>query len=543
MKKPATMISSRADLPVALVGGLITAAAFPAPALLSPTPPPQWSVDWFTRPLLEHTDLVGRWWWVLIGLAIWTIVGYRRSVWRGLGNGFVFGLGYFAPLLHFTATSMGSPIGWIALSIVQALYVSVAGGVWSLASRAFSERSSVRQALIASLIFTSAEVVRSLWPLGGMPWARVAFALPDAPMVRVASLGGSVLLSLVATFIATLLGLALIRLKHWHIPSAAFCIILGATVAFAPLMIPIDSRPQNGTIKVALVQGNVATDTEAAFARAREVTTNHVNASSAMLASPDANDLDVVIWPENAADLDPRRHADIAQMVTSVADQADVPVLVGSVLYDNDTRYNDLVVWEPGTTLTTSVNAPFYRKHHPVPFGEYVPYRSFLQRFVPDVERIGVDMSAGDGPATLTFPAAHRGDDVTAAVGICFEVAYDSILRRGVNDGGEFLIVPTNNASFLYSSEASQQLAMGRIQAVIHSRAVAQVSTVGITALITPSGVVTQDTQPYTADFVIGTIPLRTSITLADQLGNWPEWVVATFGALILVTSMIRIRH
>ena len=71
-------------------------------------------------------------------------------------------------------------------------------------------------------------------------------------------------------------------------------------------------------------------------------------------------------------------------------------------------------------------------------------------------------------------------------MGVCFEVAYDDILRTGVKQGGQAIIIPTNNASFLDSGEAAQQLAQGRVQAVVHGRSVIQASTVGYTAIIDP---------------------------------------------------------
>ena len=97
-------------------------------------------------------------------------------------------------------------------------------------------------------------------------------------------------------------------------------------------------------------------------------------------------------------------------------------------------------------------------------------------------------------------------------MGICFEVAYDDTLRNGVRQGGELIVIPTNNASFLSSSEAAQQLAQGRVQAVVHGRSVVQVSTVGITAIINPKGEVEQQTRPYTQASLVADAGLRTSM-------------------------------
>ncbi|MBC5991202.1 apolipoprotein N-acyltransferase, partial [Bacillus pumilus] len=76
----------------------------------------------------------------------------------------------------------------------------------------------------------------------------------------------------------------------------------------APLVLPVDSAAEDGTLRVGAVQGNVAKDFEDAFNRALEVTDNHAQATDRLAADVGSGNLDVVIWPENAADLDPRTH-------------------------------------------------------------------------------------------------------------------------------------------------------------------------------------------------------------------------------------------
>jgi apolipoprotein N-acyltransferase len=71
---------------------------------------------------------------------------------------------------------------------------------------------------------------------------------------------------------------------------------------------------------------------------------------------------------------------------------------------------------------------------------------------------------------------------------ICFEVAYDGLVRDTVVGGGRLLVVQTNNATFGYSGESRQQLAMGRLRAVEHGRTVLVAATSGVSAVIAPDG-------------------------------------------------------
>ncbi len=113
------------------------------------------------------------------------------------------------------------------------------------------------------------------------------------------------------------------------------------------------------------------------------------------------------------------------------------------------------------------------------------------------------------------------------------------VLRAGVEQGGEVIVIPTNNASCLHSSEAAQQLEQGRVQAGVHGRAVVQVSTVGITAVITPDGTVAQATEPYTQAALVADVPLRTQTTIADRLGAWPAVVLQAGAGTLLLAGMV----
>ena len=88
---------------------------------------------------------------------------------------------------------------------------------------------------------------------------------------------------------------------------------------------------------------------------------------------------DVVIWPENASDIDPALDADAFAAIDDAVRDVGVPVLVGMVVeVDGGERVaNQGTVWDPETGPGES-----YVKQNLVPFGEYVPFRSTVQRFI-----------------------------------------------------------------------------------------------------------------------------------------------------------------
>jgi apolipoprotein N-acyltransferase len=119
-------------------------------------------------------------------------------------------------------------------------------------------------------------------------------------------------------------------------------------------------------------------------------------------------------------------------------------------------------------------------------------------------------------------------------------VAYDGLVRDVVKAGGDLLVVQTNNATFGRTAEAVQQLAMTRLRAIEHGRATAQVSTVGVSAIIRPDGSVVADTALFTRDVLVARVPLRDARTLADRVGDWPEAALCALALLGLALVVVR---
>ena len=485
------------------------------------------------------------WWAAPVGVAGLGAIVRGRTWGRSAWLGFVCGLAFFAPLLHFTVPAMGNAQGWIALTITESLYLALLGAAWSWASRLGplddgrdgdgrrGWRGAAARVAALAVLWAAVEELRSSWPWGGFPFGRLAFAMADSPLLPFASIGGVAGLGLLVALIGALLAEAAHALRHGTGLGALTALIAAGAAAVAPLAIPMPSQPESGTLRLAAVQGSVA-DAQDSYDRAMEVTGKHADETIRLAGEAGPGAIDAVVWPENAADLDPRDHPASAARVDEAARAIGAPILVGAVKYEDDARYNDLLLWAPGSGA-----GPYYRKHRPVPFAEYIPLRSQIRRVTTQVDRIGVDMLPGTGPAVLSVPSASQGRDVPLAIGICFEVAYDDLLRDGVEQGGEAIIIPTNNANFIGTSETGQQIAQGRVQAVAHGRAVLQVSTTGTTAVISPRGVIEQELPDNTQSSLVAELPLRTTRTIADRLGHGPATLIQIAGALLAVAGMV----
>lgn len=487
--------------------------------------------------LVTETAFPGKSWWPMayVGVALLLLALRRDSARWALVVGFLYGLAFFLPHLWWANEAVGQPIGWIALSVAEAGAIALFGAAWAWARRApWLTYRPWAQIITVAVVWVAVEQARGRWPFGGFPWGALAFSQTDAPLLRLAPIGGTTLVSATVVVLSALIAVGLQaayrrRLRRAATASALIAITLGALS-----LVALETTSESGALRIGAVQGNVPTRGAEAMSQARAVAANHATGTKTLVDQVGRGALDLVIWPESASDIDPRTDVDVAATVDSAAQAADAPILLGTQRLLPGLRYNDYILWQP----SQGSGDVAYTKQRPVPFGEYIPYRDTFRRITSAVDLVRTDMVAGTGPAIVPVPVERLSRTVQVTTAICFEVAFDDILRKGVLAGGELIVIPTNNASFGLTQESTQQLAMSRFRAAEHGRAVVQISTVGVSAVIAPDGTIEQQTGLFTAEEMTSRLPLRTSITLTDQLGQWPSRAVVTLAILTIFAGL-----
>jgi apolipoprotein N-acyltransferase len=506
-------------LVVALAGGLLLAAAF-AP--------------------------VGAWPLAVVSPALLVIALSGRSLRGAFTVGLAFGLAFFVPLLAWVINLAW--FAWVALAIASALIFAV----FAIAQRLLLNLRWWPLAVAGWWV--AAEAFRDRWPWGGFPWGRLAMSQAGLPTQGWAAIGGPPVLSFVVALTGTTLAWVLLtvlanrgladgpvltarrglpggRAARWRrtaIAAVAFGVTAG--VSCVPAALNLDPVPANAkTANIAAVQGNVP---RARSLQAQiddlQVTLNHATGTEKLAQKVAAGTLpqpDLVIWPENSTSIDPTQDPQIYQEIASAASAIGRPILVGAVL-QNPTR-NAAVLWLPGKGPTT-----IYLKRRLVPFGEFLPFRSLISKITSLTSLLPQDMVPGH--KTVVF---NVGQIKLGSV-ICYEVAFDDLVRSEVTAGANVLTVQSNDATFEregpITAESGQQLSMAQIRAVEFDRTVVYDSTTGYSAIITPDGQVTQRTGLWTQAEIEARVPLLTYQTLAERVGAWPEWAIVAGTALAL---------
>ncbi|MCU1667114.1 MAG: Apolipoprotein N-acyltransferase [Blastococcus sp.] len=470
---------------------------------------------------------------------------FRAGLWLGLA----FGLAFFVPLLSWTGIYVG-PLPWLALACWEALHLALLGGATAVVSRLRF------WPLWAAALWVADEALRGRFVLGGFPWGRLGFSQTHGPLLSFAAYGGVPLVSFAVALAGTLFAaaaLALHRALHRAERGASGSVAAGergaalwaAVVAIgAVLTVPLvgglawlplagPSLTAGGrTVTVAVVQGNVPRAGLEFNAQRRAVLDNHVQQTLALAADVAAGrrpQPDLVLWPENSSDIDPYRNPDAAQQIDRAATVVRAPILVGAVVDGaGRTLRNTAIVWDPATGPGDT-----YVKRHPVPLAEYVPARSFFRFFSSKVDLVRSDFVAGTRPGDLDIDGARIGDL------ICFEVVYDSLVGDVVDRGAGMLVVQTNNATFGYTDESEQQLAMSRLRAVEFGRTVAVAATSGISAIVAPDGSVARQSQLFTPAVFVEPIAQRRTTTVAARVGAVPEWALTALGTAAVLLAVL----
>jgi apolipoprotein N-acyltransferase len=507
----------------ALAGGLALAAAFP-PA--------------------------GIWPLAAVGPALLVVALWRQRARTALAAGAIFGLAFFFPLLSWLINVAWYV--WVALAIAETvIFAAATVGQWLLLRlRAWP--------LAVAGWWVAAEALRDRWPWEGFPWGRLVMSQAAAPTARWVAIGGppflTFLIALTAACLAWLLlgpvrvaGAArlagpsashsAVRARIW--PALALAAMVALCAAGA--LLPRDMSAADGpTAVVAAIQGDVPHARNLPnLLRAATVTQDHATATSrlaALVASGRARAPDLVVWPENSTDQDPRFNPYIFDVISGAVATIDRPVLVGAVLQDPVRNAGQL--WLPGKGPVAT-----YVKRRLVPFGEVIPFRGLLDKVTSLPSLQPVDFTPGHRAVVFRVGKIRVGDV------ICYEVGFDGLVSSEVAAGANLLTVQTNDADFELdgqTGETLQQLDMARIRAIEHDRAVVVASTTGISAIIAPDGSLLASSKMWQQAEIESQVPLRTATTLADRIGGWPEGLItfATLAALALaITGLIRERR
>jgi apolipoprotein N-acyltransferase len=362
---------------------------------------------------------------------------------------------------------------------------------------------------------TLAEAIRMTWPFGGLPLGGVFLGQADGPLLQLARLGGPLLLT--ASVWLGGVGLATV-VRARPVRGAGILVALALLVLVASLS--PDGGPPVRSITVAAVQGGGRRGATMEEVAPATVFAAQVSATAPLIRS--ANSHALVLWPEDVISLSgPLSDSAQSTVMSDLARGLHTTLVAGVTEPAPHSAFrNEIVAWGPDGRVVA-----VFEKVHRVPFGEYVPYRSFFAHFA-NLSEVPLDAVPGHATGLLRTPAGPLGTLVS------FEVFYAGRSRTSVRAGAEMLIVPTNTSSYTTAQVPTQEVAANAVQAVETGRDLVQAAPTGYSSVVTPRGSVLQRSVLGRSQVLTALVPLRRGFTPYDHLGDLP-FLLAAIVALL----------
>lgn len=451
---------------------------------------------------------------------------------RAFRLGFLAGLLAHSAVLHWiyvvTVTyGHASPVVGVIAPILLAAYIASFTALFGVAS-AWLRRGGLATPFALAALWTALDHLRS-FAFTGFPWATLGYAQHQNPA----------LMSLVAwtgvyglSFLSVLGGAAVCHLfelprrllgcppatrpllRRWDAWAALGVVVLAHALGAAASRTALDWP----TVRIAVLQGNI--DQGVKWSPEWAVRTLAIYDELTRRAS--AEGAEIVVWPETAVPGSPDTDPALWGRIAALAGAERAALVVGAVGVDGF----DPVTGEPtGPGEVRIYDSAFffdatgggrgrYDKTHLVPFGEYLPFRRVLGRFIRAIATgsAGRDVSAGESPRSVILPrVGRRGGEPTVTVGvpICYELLFPDLVRRFVGDGADVLLAITNDAWYGRTGAPYQFLVMTAMRSAEGRVWTARAANTGVSALIDERGRVRERTRIFERGFLVGDVPVR----------------------------------
>ncbi|MBH5401310.1 apolipoprotein N-acyltransferase [Bradyrhizobium sp. CNPSo 4010] len=475
---------------------------------------------------------------------VWLIDGAGAGRYGGVPaaalTGYWFGLGYFVPGLYWIGYAFfveADTFAWLTPFAVLGLpaYLAIFTAIgFALARLLWSKNATRVLALAASL--TISEWLRG-HALTGFPWNTFGYALSEPlPLAQTASLIGlwGMTFLTIAIFAspATLIDRTPDRRLLWRVPAAALALLFVMSI-FGAIRLSLHPTTTLSGAKLRLMQPNLQQDAKFNYAAKPEVMKKYLALSDRASGpqSTGVRDATILIWPESAFPFFLTREADAMAQIADLLPK-------GTVLITGSVRAPDV---PRGTPITRAYNSIYvidhdgsvlavYDKLHLVPFGEFLPYQSLM-------EKLGFEqltrVRGGFIPGTVRHALPVAGAPPALPL-ICYEAIFPGEVA-GRSERPGWIVNLTNDGWFGISTGPYQHLEQSRMRAIELGLPLVRSANTGISAVIDPVGRTTASLGLGLEGILDANLPAAIPPTVYARLGDAPAAMLVAVAVLLAV--------
>jgi apolipoprotein N-acyltransferase len=444
----------------------------------------------------------------IISTALIIYIWIHSNPRSALHYGYIYGLGFFGfgvSWIHISINLFGGVniIGAIFLTLLLIAFLSLFPAITGYASRKLSLKSypNISTILLIPVLWTLGEWVRS-WIFTGFPWLSIGYSQTNSSLHGYAPIFGVFGISFLTILSSTIIVTLFLSNRKRKI---VLCTIFLLTWACGWLSGIIKwTKPTQEKISVALIQGAVPQEVkwhpdmrQPTKDLYEELTLPHVQK-------------DLIIWPEAAIPAYYHQSEDYINKLLETTRTNQNHLLTGMPTYDrNSEKFFNSVVF-----LGDDIS--FYHKKHLVPFGEYLPLKMLLGKFIEYFKIPMASFSSGPDVEPLLDAKHYK-----IGISICYEDTFGNEIIHSLPDAG-ILVNISNDAWFGDSVAPHQHLQMARMRAMETGRFLLRATNTGITAIINEKGQIISRLPQFKPASLTGNVSLFRGSTLYSRYGNYP---------------------
>ena len=456
---------------------------------------------------------------------------------RVLLRGFLFGFVYhvciyywflwFYPLDFTNLTDASSVavvcLAWLGISLVH-------GILWCLPTLLgfIVQKFNKHPLLLAFTTIVGIIAAQKLTMLGELsfPWVRISLGQYVAPvLIQSASLFGAEGVDFLILFINASIALCIIYPPKKRLLTAMMALVVfAANLSFG--IIRLNTTNKTSDITVMTVQASVQ-QTEKWSSEGDEIA---YSAYSSLTKENITQDVDLILWPESAIPTVYQNENSLNDY-KNLSKELDTPLLSGVLLEGKTANTNSSALFD-GEILVG-----IYSKRQLVPFGEYMPYETTLDKVFPFLKNLNIieDKYIGGSDSAIIDSSVGKIGNV-----ICFENIYPALSRQSVLDGAEIMVEATNDSWLKDSPAMSQHLAHAVFRSVETDRCLIRSANSGISAIIDSRGNVIKQLGINESGVIVGNVYLNDNVTLYTKTGDFLFWISIILLTIISICSIIK---
>ncbi len=471
--------------------------------------------------------------WYLIFPALYFFYYSLLSSKKSFFSGFIFGcVAYGVILLGIQSIGLEA---WIPLTVLMGIMYGVFSKIFSYLNTKSENNFYVLLAALA--VF---DLIRAYFPFGGFPWGFPSTVLLTGPIdsslffevpLYFKNFGptGSSLILQSFSLIVALSVFSKNKQKSYFKSYVLFSLII-FTVIITNYFVSSNQNPQieSSELKITIVQGNSPCPgaKNRCSNERQKIYDSHLTQTQSL-----GGDIDLVVWPESSTGFnnDPGVHSRVQNDVSTEALRLDSYFLIGGDRPVQKQYFENYGIFinKEGEVVDQ------YLKQHPVPFGEYIPFRKYLD-WIPSLALVPRDMIRGDGQKIFMV------NDTRISTVISFEGSFQRYIRNSVKNGAELIVILTNQASYGESGMSDQFILMSRANAISNERPIVHAAITGKSAFIDHRGKVISKTELFETVTLNGKLETMQSETPYSKYGNYLNYIFIIFGAIVFFKKIIR---